>query len=83
MDKAEKITIVLSLLAATGGIAGLIVFLTFASMDGGLFHGKYIVRSNPHHCKSPEWFNGEQGDRWQCHRCKAIWKYVGYKWERE
>ncbi len=83
MDDSERISAILISLVATGIIVWLISFIAAAMDSGGIFYGKYITKTNPHHCNKPGLFDGDQGDRWQCHQCKTIWVKTGIGWTNE
>lgn len=79
----DDLLIVISAMTLAACISGIIFFLVNATGSGGIFYGKYITKTNPHYCNYPNSFDGDNGDRWQCRKCKTIWKQTGYRWRNE
>jgi hypothetical protein len=76
---------VMALVIAFGGTAvlvGIIMGIHRVFEPGGLAHGDWLEKTNPHHCNTPYGIEGEVGNTWRCRKCRQIWIKHQFNWER-
>ena len=78
----DKIMVFSAAFLLVFAIMAIVWIIVKASEPGGLFHGYWIERNDPHDCQHPYYFLGALGNTWRCRKCRQIWIKNRLEWER-